>query len=178
MEHRRARVRSRGGGAIDRGLHCRSEPVERGTVRPRRVGGRHHAGADLPHHLLPRRRLAPRLRNIESIERKASCTHPRVVTGDTVAIDHRLRSRSRLRALSRGQGLAGWRGTRRSVWVSTLASANTNSAAAASMRAFMAWPTQPSAFRAGRSSPACAPHRLRRERRPLPSGAASVLPCP
>ena len=122
--------------------------------------------------------LAPGLRDVEPIERQAAGPHPRVVTGDAVAIDNRLRSRAPLACPEPRPRVARVGGTRRSVWVSTLASANTNSAAAASMRAFMAWPTQPSAFRAARSSPACAPRRPRPERRPRPSGAASVLPCP
>ena len=185
MQHRRARVRSRGGGAVERVLHGRSEPIERGAVRPRRAGRRHHAGAHLPHHLFPGLRvLVPACATSSRSSSETARRITRVVTGDAVAIEQRAcgSRRAAVRALGRGRrrSTAGGTSPARS-GSATLAQCEheqrRGGRACAPIMAARST-SRHQLVRAARSSPACAPRRRRRERRPPPSAAASVLPCP
>ena len=65
----------------------RDERVPRGGVRSWAASGRHEAGAQLPSHLFPNRRIGPDVRHVERVEGEVGGAHPLVVTGDAVAID-------------------------------------------------------------------------------------------
>ena len=98
---------SRWNGSVRPGLGCAAaarsssafepadEAVVRGLVRTRPAGRRHETGAELPHDLFPRsprRRRHSRVERVQRDRNRAPLLQPLVVTGEAVALEHRLLS--------------------------------------------------------------------------------------
>ncbi len=75
--------------AIDFGFEPVAQPLVLGERRARDVGGRHHAGAQLPDHLLPHLGVVRHLHQVEALQRQIGGLESIVVTGDAVLVQQR-----------------------------------------------------------------------------------------
>ena len=108
MERDASRIRIRGSGLVERVFKPRHEPVDRGLIRPRHAGRRHHAAAQLPHDFLPHVRVAGKLGEVHRVEGEVGRLETLVMTRHAVPVEERavcdLRSRSCLhRPIRRAQ---------------------------------------------------------------------------
>ena len=107
MERGRSRIGMRGSRAVELSFEGRREGIERGAIRPRRACRRHHAGADLPDHLLPRLRRCRAFGGavwIELLENQIPCFQALVVARNAVLIQQGGFLRSRNFGVSRRYG--------------------------------------------------------------------------
>ena len=78
-----------GGVLVERGFHCRDEPVAHRRVGARPPDWRHRLGPKPPHDLLPCVVCGRDVPRIEPLERQAADLALVVVTAEAVAIDQR-----------------------------------------------------------------------------------------
>ena len=91
--------------AVERGLQPGRELGPGRRIGPRSPGGRHRAGAQLAHHLLPHFRAPADVGEVGGVELEPGGPQTRVVTGDAVSVEERaLPGRRRLPVRSRRTG--------------------------------------------------------------------------
>jgi hypothetical protein len=76
-------------GEVDLGLEPVPKPLVLGQWGPRHVWRRHHAGTELPDHLLPELRVVAHPRQVEPFEREVGRPGAVVVTAEAVPIEKR-----------------------------------------------------------------------------------------
>ena len=87
VQDHRPGLDSRRRAAIDLGLEPVAQPVVFGQRRPRDVGRRHHAGAQLADHFFPELRVLADACVIQILKREVRRLHARAVARHAVAID-------------------------------------------------------------------------------------------
>ena len=76
-------------GAIQRQLQFGCKSVQRGAIRPRHPGWRHHSGADLSNHFFPSLRVVAGMREIQFVDRETGRASLFVMAADAISIEQR-----------------------------------------------------------------------------------------
>ncbi len=107
MQRRAPRLGMRRVRLIERGLKPGDQPVDLGLIRPRHALRRHHAAAQLAHHLLPRLGVLAGMVDVQLVEHQPGGLGSFVVAGDAILIYQCVLRRNLLGAQHRSGEQAG-----------------------------------------------------------------------